>query len=143
MKNCKDCKGCKERDVCCHKIICVVLGLIYFGYTILNIAGVISAELLSVVSMNAVCGLIINELALKFRKCPACYFFNIAFAAFIVIAALVFTIQYFTSDSFEPFAPNGTLLVPVVGSITASVMNVFLDGKMFKKSDNSDETREA
>ncbi|MBP1544430.1 MAG: hypothetical protein J6A16_10075 [Oscillospiraceae bacterium] len=139
MKECKDCKGCKERDGSWYKIICVVLGLMYVGYTILNVTGVISQELLSVVSMNAVCGLILNELALKFKKCPVLYFFNIAFAAFTVIIALVFTIQHFTSENFELFAVNGILLLPVIVSVIASAMNVFLDGKMLRKGSNSDE----
>ena len=139
----KECKNCKKRDGSWHKIVCVVLGLMYVGYTILNVTGVISQELLSAVSMNAVCGLILNELALKFKKCPVLYLFNIAFAAFTVITALVYTIQHFTSKNFELFAARGIMLLPVIVSVIASAMNVFLDGKMFNKNSNPDEMRNA
>jgi len=52
---------------------------------------------------------------------------------------LVFTIQHFTSKNFELFAVNGILLLPVIVSVIASAMNVFLDGKMLRKGSNSDE----
>lgn len=112
-----------------HIVFCVIYCVFYLIHGLFFVFDIVSADMLSLITMIATCGLILNETSKTYKKnkSPIVKFLvvsNVVIGIVYIILMVAFTIMYFAKSDILLECAKGIALLPIVITLIASCMNI-------------------
>lgn len=117
-----------------HIVFCVIYCVFYLIHGLLFLFDIVSADMLSLITMMATCGLILNEMTKnhKMTKSVLSRFLpkiNCVFGTAFILGMLVFTIMYFVNNGIIFEWVKFITILPIAVTVIFSIMSITKKGE--------------